>query len=85
MEKLNRTEAYLERVGGAKTVKQLEAVFRRGALELGDLVRFRSGSSPSGWRYGKVTGFGPKRVRLEFRFYNGRAGKRALPYDKVRP
>lgn len=39
---------------------------------VGELVQFPSGSSPTGFRYGRVLKVGPRRAVISFRYYYGR-------------
>jgi len=51
---------------------------------IGSTVSFPSGSSPSGRRTGKVVGAGPKRVKISYKFINGRpAADISVPIEKL--
>lgn len=80
---LTREERYAQRVGAAKTPAAMEEAFARGRHEVGDVVEFKNGSAPGGWRSGRIIACGPRRARIAFKFYNGRESERSLPYSQI--
>lgn len=79
-----RDDRYYERVGRAKTPRQLETEFRRGRCEIGDLVSFKSGSAPGGYRRGRVVKCGTHRATVVYTFYNGREAKKSVRYGELK-
>lgn len=79
-----RDDRYYERVGRAKTPRQLAAEFRRGRCEIGDRVSFKSGSAPGGYRRGHVVKCGPHRATVVYTFYNGRKASKSIRYGELK-
>jgi hypothetical protein len=62
---------YYRLVGQAKTPQQLDDAFARGRLRVGQVVSFKSGSAPGGWRRGTIIKLGRRRATVKFRWLSG--------------
>jgi hypothetical protein len=51
---------------------------------VGQLVSFPSGSSPSGYRYGKVLKVGSKRAVIAFTYKHGGKSTKTVPFNEIK-
>lgn len=77
-------EMYYRAVGAAKTPREMERVFRRGRLYVGQRIMFKSGSAPGGWRHGTILKLGPKRALVRFRWITSRVeDTKSVPFTDI--
>lgn len=75
---------YYAAVGAAKTPRELDNVFRRGRLHVGQRIMFKSGSAPGGWRSGIILKLGPRRAQVKFKWItSGREDEKNVPYTDI--
>ena len=77
-------EAYYRALGQAKTPREMEAVFNRGRLHVGQRVMFKSGSAPGGWRHGTIVKLGHKRAVVRFMWLTSRReDEKSVPFSDI--